>query len=146
MVRFGSFPFQIQSPNFTQLRTEVDRLMEDFLGRQGGGRNYPAVNLWEGEQELVAEAELPGFKREELDITVVGNELTIKGTRVDTDEAGVTYHRRERGKGEFARVLKLPVEIAADKVEASFHDGVLRIRLPKAEAVLPKKIQINVTG
>lgn len=142
MVRFRPF----HTPGLMQLRTEVDRLMDEFLGRQGNGRGagHPLLNLWEEDQELVAEAELPGFKHEDLEISVIGNELTIKGHRPEPDQAGATFHRRERSGGEFSRVVRLPVEIDADKVNASLTDGVLRVRLPKAEKARPKKINIKV--
>jgi HSP20 family protein len=134
-------------PPLGQLRGEMDRLFDDFFG---AGRNivrgavYPAVNVWEGENEVFAEAELPGLKTEDLEIQVVGNELTIKGRRVDTAQQGVTYHRRERSTGEFARVVRLPVDVDADRVEATLRDGVLRLVLSKAAASRPRKI--NVSG
>jgi HSP20 family protein len=77
---------------------------------------------------------------------VVGNELVIQGRRMDLDEEGVSYHRRERGVGEFKRVLRLPVEVDADKVEATLHDGVLLVKLPKAAAAKPRKIQVAASG
>ncbi|HEX4128430.1 MAG TPA: Hsp20/alpha crystallin family protein [Pirellulales bacterium] len=128
-----------------QLRGEVDRLFEDFFG-QGGNvgqvRGFPPVNVWEGEHELFAEAELPGLKNEDLEISVVGNELSIKGRRVDSAQEGTTYHRRERGAGEFVRVLRLPVEIDAERVQANLRDGVLTLTLPKAEKAKPRKINV----
>ncbi len=134
-------------PPLGHFRTEMDRLMEDFFGQ---GRHavrtstFPPLNIWESENELYAEAELPGMKNEDLEIQVVGNELTLKGRRVDTAEQGVTYHRRERSTGEFTRLVRLPVDVDADKVEATLRDGVLRITLPKAAAARPRKI--NVSG
>jgi HSP20 family protein len=137
-----------------QLRDEVDRLFGDFFGqvpeamRWGGtaGRAFPAVNIWERGDELYAEAEVPGLRSEDVDISVVGNELVIQGRRMDLDEEGVSYHRRERGVGEFKRVLRLPVEVDADKVEATLHDGVLLVKLPKAAAAKPRKIQVAASG
>lgn len=141
MVRFRPF----NASGLMHLRTEMDRLMDDVLGRQGLQRtpSYPALNLWEQDQELVAEAELPGVRQEDLEISVVGAELTIKGRRPEFTDNGLTLHRRERGSGEFVRVVRLPVEIDAEKVQATLNDGVLRITLPKAEAVRPKKIEVK---
>ncbi|HWB00136.1 MAG TPA: Hsp20/alpha crystallin family protein [Pirellulales bacterium] len=132
-------------PQIGQFRSEMDRLFDDFF-RQGpvtGARAFPPVNIWEREHEFVAEAELPGLKHEDLEIQVVGNELTIKGRRVDTAQDNATYHRRERGAGEFARVLRLPAEVDADKVQATLRDGVLTLTLPKSEKARPRKINVT---
>jgi HSP20 family protein len=136
---------------FAQLREQVDRQFGDFMN-QGGlpglanrafGRQFPAINVWDEGEALVAEAELPGLKHEELDISVVGSELTIKGERKPVTEEGMSYHRRERGTGAFTRVLRLPVEVDAERVEATLRDGVLTIRMPKAEAAKPRKINVQ---
>jgi HSP20 family protein len=144
MSRLQAYGF----PPLGQLRGEVDRLFEDFFGAnstRSAGRAgvFPPLNVWEREHDLVLEAELPGLKHEDLDIQVVGNELTLKGRRVDSATEGAAYHRRERGTGEFVRVLRLPVEVNAEKVEASLKDGVLTITLPKAESARPRKIEVR---
>jgi HSP20 family protein len=133
-----------------QLRDEMDRVFENFSegfpGRSFGWRaapTYPALNIWEDEHSLYAEAELPGLKMEDLELLVVGNELTVKGQRKDEQPEGTTYHRRERGVGSFSRVVRLPIDIDADKVEATLKDGVLLITLPKAEKAKPRKVQVK---
>ncbi len=130
-----------------QLRGEVDRLFGDFFGQSENGgrwrRAFPAVNVWEDGDNLYAEAELPGVSGESLDITVVGDELTIKGERNAPNEEGVTFHRRERGAGSFSRSLRLPVEVDANRVEAALNNGVLLVTLPKSEAAKPKKVQVK---
>jgi HSP20 family protein len=132
------------------LRGEVDRLFGDFFGPAGapasttGTHAFPALNIWEREGELFVEAELPGLKNDDLDISVVGQQLVIKGRRADFEpQEGVAFHRRERGVGEFVRAVDLPVEVDADRVEAKLADGVLVITLPKAEAAKPRKIQVR---
>ena len=142
MMRFRPF----QTPSMSQFRTDVEGLMEDFLGKQGFARgvSFPALNIWEQEHELFVEAELPGYRQEDLDISVVGNELTLKGSRDDGTAEGVTFHRRERATTEFSRLVELPVDIDAEKVQATLQDGVLRIVLPKAETARPKRVPINV--
>jgi HSP20 family protein len=134
-----------------QLRDEMDRLVGDFFGPVTSNvtqrlaaptRGFPAVNVWEDGDHLYAEAEVPGVKSESIDISVVGGDLTIRGHRDPLGE-GVAYHRQERGVGEFNRVLRLPVEVDADQVEATLKDGVLLIKLPKAESAKPKKIKVN---
>lgn len=131
---------------FTELRREMDRLFDGYLGSNGHRLRpaaYPALNVWEHEDDLYAEAELPGVPMEDLEIYVVGNELTIKGQRKCACDDGAACHRQERGAGPFSRTLTLPVDIDPNKVEASLTGGVLTIKLPKAEAARPKKIEVK---
>jgi len=133
---------------FQQLRNEMDRLLTDFFGATTEEflpsmfRAQPAVNVWEKDDALIVESEIPGVKSEELEISVTGNQLSIRINRAETSEEGVTYHRRERPVGAVCRVLQLPVEVDAEKVEAVLRDGVLTITLPKAESAKPRKIQV----
>ena len=136
-----------QTHPFGQLRTEVERLLGDFsrqtpLANWVPGAQYPAVNIWETDHDVFVEAEVPGVKESDLEILVVGDDLTIKGKRAEAPE-DTSFHRRERGVGAFSRVVRLPIEVDADKVEASLREGVLEIRLAKAAAVRPRKIQVN---
>ena len=135
---------------FQQLREEMEKLLTDFFGPQGFGspagtaRGFPPVNVWEDSENLFAEAELPGVKPEDVDVLVVGRELTIKGKRAAGDVPETAFHRRERGTGDFSRVVPLPVEVDADRVQARMANGVLTITLPKAAAARPKKVQVKV--
>ncbi len=148
--------FRVRSglPPLNQLRDEMDRLLSNFVAhptvagatRFVTGREFPAVNVWETAENVFAECELPGVKPEFLDITVVGSELTIKGTRTDDSPQGSTYHRRERGLGSFTRLIRLPVEVLADQVQAALHDGVLLITMPKSETAKPRKVQVQTIG
>ncbi len=141
-------------PQFRELRDEVDRLFSNIAAhptvagatRFVTGREYPSANLWEDNDNVYAECELPGVRSEDLDISVVGHELTIKGRRTDIAESQATYHRRERGVGIFSRSLKLPTEIAVDQVHASLREGVLLITMPKAESAKPRKVQVRVSA
>jgi len=132
-----------------RMRDELDRLFGDVWDNvalpfsNGNRRSFPALNVWEDETTLFAEAEVPGLKLQDIEVLVVGNELTIRGERKDEAGQETTYHRRERGFGSFCRVLQLPVSVNPEKVEATLSDGVLTIRLPKAEDVLPRKIQVK---
>src|SRR3972149_501840 len=101
------------SDPFGRLRDELDRQVADlwsglsgFAPRLVAGRSYPAIRAWDSGDALHAEAEVPGLKTENLEISVVGSELTIKGARPDVVEEGATYHRRERETGTFTRVLR----------------------------------------
>lgn len=133
-----------------QLREEVDRLFADFFGNGAGnagrlatGGGFPALNVWERGEELYVEAEVPGLKVDDVDISVVGGELIIKGKRMDLEEQDAVYHRRERGVGEFHRSVRLPLEVDVETIQAKLTDGVLLITLPKAEAARPRKIQVK---
>jgi HSP20 family protein len=135
-----------------QLRDEMDRLLSDFFGPSTGAaparlstpaRGFPALNVWEDGENLFAEAELPGIRNEEIDISVIGSDLTIRGRRGEQPREGRAYHRQERGVGEFNRVLRLPYDVDANKVEATLKDGILLVKLPKAESAKPKKITVT---
>lgn len=128
---------------FDSLRREMANLL-DNVDRPWHRRPhaFPAFNLWEDTGNLYAEAEVPGLSMKDLEVYVEGNELTVKGRRQGIDEKDCTYHRRERGAGEFARAIRLPVEINPDRVEATLTDGVLKVVLPKAEAAKARKIKV----
>jgi HSP20 family protein len=135
---------------FDQLRREITHLLDGFdplISRTGlfGPPRFPAVNVWEGGDCLYAEAEIPGVPQENLEILVVGNQLTLKGNRQALEGPNLSYHRQERGTGEFTRVVTLPVEINAEKVDAKLKDGVLTLTLPKAEEARPRKISVKAS-
>jgi HSP20 family protein len=141
-------------PQFHQLRDEVDRLFSNLVAhptvagatRFVTGREFPLVNLWEDMENVYAESELPGVRPEDLDVSVIGDELLIKGRRGEAAETQMTYHRRERAMGTFNRTVPLPSEVAADRVQASLKDGVLLVTLPKAESAKPRKVQVQASG
>ena len=136
------------SPN--QLRDEMDRLLTGFLGHSpdwpgpGVFRPQPALNVWTDDEAVLIEAEIPGLKSDQLEISVSGDELSLKVQRPDLEEEGVTYHRRERPTGTFTRVVRLPTEVDAERVQAELRDGVLRITLPKVPAAKPRRIEVAV--
>lgn len=141
MVRFRPF----QNVRLVQLRDEVDRFMDECLGTTlpGSKMNCPPVNVWEQEGEFVVEVDLPGFRQEDLEISVMGAELTLKGRRQAAPAEGVTYLRQERTDNEFGRTLRMPAEIDAEKVSASLENGVLRVTLPKAASARPVRVEIK---
>ncbi len=104
---------------------------------------FPQVNVREDDRSLYVEADLPGLAMDDIDVSVLGNELTIKGERKQGDEEGVSYHLRERGVGTFHRVVQLPLDVAAQNVSATLRDGVLTVTLPKAESTVPRKIHVR---
>ena len=127
-----------------RMRREMDRLMNRaWLGVETAPC-YPAMNVWTNEDGAVATAELPGFNPDEINISVVGDTLTVSGNRTPEDVGeDAKYHRRERGCGRFTRSFQLPFQVEGDAVEATFERGVLRIDLPRAEADKPTKIVVK---
>jgi HSP20 family protein len=117
---------------------------DDVLGR---GDWTPAVDIFENpNHEIVIKAELPGLKREDIDIRVENNTLTLRGERKhDTEVKQENYHRVERAYGSFVRSFALPTTVNTDKVAASFLDGVLTISLPLREEAKPRQIQVQVS-
>ena len=138
---------------FNDLWSEMNRIrtqMDQVFGRTGdGGRLatpvlYPPVNLWEDDDRLYLEAELPGMDMNDLEIYVNGgNLLTIKGERKAPEGGQGTWHRRERGYGTFSRTVELPGLVDADKVSAEFQHGVLTVTLPKAPEAKPRRIEVR---
>lgn len=131
-----------------RLRDEVDRVfgnvlreLPGFVAAQAGV--FPPLNVWEDKENVYAEAELPGLKLDDLEVFVKGAELTLGGERKEEAAEGAGYHRRERGMGRFSRTVRLPVEVNADKVEATLSNGVLNLKLPKSEAARPRKIEVK---
>ena len=128
----------------TGLRQELGRVFDGLLDRPWGWEPaFPALNLRDAGDALVLESEVPGLPLADLEILEQGDELTIKGKREWPAEDNARYLRRERVAGEFSRTLTLPVEIEADHVEATLKDGVLTVRLPKAEAAKPRRIAVK---
>ena len=105
---------------------------------------FPLINLTEDKDNYYVRAEIPGLIAEDLEITATGNNLSLSGERkIPSAGDNVKYHRREREAGKFNRVIGMPGEIDADKVDAKLVDGILAVRVPKAEAAKPKQITIK---
>jgi len=106
---------------------------------------YPAVNVWVNEKGAVVTAELPGLDVEQMDISVLGDTLTLNGSRIsEVLKENENYHRKERNGNKFSRTLQLPFKINDKAIEAHYDKGILRITLPREEAEIPKKIGIKV--
>lgn len=109
--------------------------------------DFPAFNLWADDEGVVLTSELPGVKLEDLDISVSGKNVTIKGSRKPEEVAEKSSRiRHERPEGEFERAFQLPYSIESGKVEATLKNGVLCITLPRAESEKPRKITVTVHG
>jgi len=105
----------------------------------------PRVNISEDDKEYVVEAELPGVKKEEVKVTIENGVLSISGERkAEKEEKGKKYHRVERSYGSFVRSFTLPDTSSAEKINADFKDGILKIRVPKSEKAKPRAIEVKV--
>jgi HSP20 family protein len=134
----------------SRLRREMDRLWDEFFGP--GRRAFrplepewaPAIDVSETADKVVVKAEVPGIEAKDIDISLSGDILTIKGEKKsERQEKKENYHLVERSYGSFSRSLKLPVGVKVDKVEAKYEKGVLTITCPKKEEVKPKAIEIK---
>ncbi len=144
MLQARSAPETRSRGDVRRLRDDLNRLFSTF-GQQwpGLGVGYPPLNVWQDADNLYAEAELPGIDMSGLEIYVTGgDQLSIKGERKPVEKEGV-WLRRERAFDKFSRVLTLPVEVDANKVQARLTNGVLTLTLPKSEAAKPKKIAVK---
>ncbi len=107
---------------------------------------YPALNLYDDGESLVVRAEVPGVDPKSLDVSVTGDTLTLKGERPASEAPeGASFHRRERGVGTFQRAMNLPVAVDTQKVAATYREGVLDIRLPRAEHAKPRRITVKAS-
>lgn len=130
------------------LQSEVNRVFDAFFGGSGSAsrarRWVPPMDLVETDDHLVLRADLPGMKREDVDIEIKDGALTVSGERkAEHEENAEGYYRVERAYGRFSRSLTLPDGIAPDAVEASFADGVLEVRIPKPAERKPHRVEIN---
>jgi len=133
----------------TSLRDAMDRLVEDSFVRPSrfwpdSGRGELPIDMYQTANDVVVKASLPGFKSEEVDISIAGDTLTIKGEHKEEKEVKEEeYFYKERRYGSFSRSLPIPSQIKSDKAEAVFENGVLTLTLPKAEEVKPKQIKVK---
>src|SRR6202035_303273 len=151
IVRYQRFPKNELSVTFdrlTNMREELDRVFESSFGslvRPLGSLNRwnPAVDVYQDNDQFTVYAELPGLKKEEIEISLNGDTLTIGGER--KNEANVEEgFRSERYFGKFQRSLTLPVSVNSEKVNATYKDGILKVVLPKADEAKPKQIPVSL--
>lgn len=137
------------------LRSAMDRLFEDSFvdtaWRGAEGQSLAAVDVYETEDALVVAATLPGVNPDDVEITLTGQNLTLRGEfRPDESVRREQYLHHERRYGAFARQIQLPIRVQGERAEASFENGLLKLTIPKADEVKPRQIHIkagsNVTG
>lgn len=149
--RLFSYPSMNWEHPFAELERmsrQMDRLSTAVLGRPSmpwmSAKVFPAINLTEDKDKYYVRAELPGIKADALDIQVQNRNLTITGERtIESEGENVRYHRRERESGKFSRIISLPGDIDAEKVEAKMVDGLLTVAIAKAEASKPRQIAVH---
>jgi HSP20 family protein len=135
---------------------DIDRMFEDFFGRRmlrpfGFDRSFPelaaampSVDVIDRDDEVFVRAAVPGYKKEEIEISVSNSTLTIKGeTKKEEKEEKGDYYRSEISQGSFSRVISLPAEVDEDKAKASMKDGILELTLPKIEKSKRRTISIS---
>ena len=132
------------------LQDEMNRLFMTSVPRNfsqeemASGGWSPSVDIYESEGEIVLEAELPGMKREDFEVTIENNVITLKGERhFEKKEEGDNYHRVERSYGSFTRSFSLPRTVSAENTTADFKNGILRVSLPKKEEAKARKIEVT---
>jgi HSP20 family protein len=137
---------------------DMERMMEDFFGRrlrpwwperwfrtEGAELMAPALDLYEEKDDIVVKAELPGIDKDNIEVNITDHQLTIKGEKKKEEETKEeNYYRAERSYGAFLRTLELPKDVHADKVKATFKNGVLEVRLPKTETAKAKEVKVKV--
>ena len=132
------------------IRSEMDRLWNKFLGETPFVRSLteewsPSVDISQTKDKLVIKAELPGLDAKDVNVSISGDLLTIKGEKKkEEEEKDEHHHYMERYYGSFQRSFQLPVNVKTDKIEATFDKGVLKITLPKTEEAKKKEIEIKV--
>lgn len=132
------------------IQSEMNRLFDDFFVRSSENADQPTVwspmvDISENDNEIVVVAELPGLQKDDVKIALQDNVLSLEGEKKHEAEVkNKCYHRLERGYGKFQRSFVLPASVKGDQVKASYKDGVLSIRLPKAEEAKPRQIDVTV--
>ncbi|MFP5233422.1 MAG: Hsp20/alpha crystallin family protein [Acidobacteriota bacterium] len=144
-------PFRSGLNDIALLQNRLNSIFQDFARPSEGtesllaGSFVPAVDVYEDAEKLVMKFEVPGIRREDLDIRVEGRTLTVKGERkFESEEKEENFHRIERRYGSFLRSFTLPSTINTEKVEATSADGVLSISFAKKPEAQPKQIQVQV--
>lgn len=134
---------------FSNLRDHINRLFDvSFPGRspESFGDWAPALDAFEDKDRYIVSVELPGMKKEDINVTVHDGVLTVSGERKsEKDVKDGMIHRTERFYGRFSRSVSLPSAVKADKVAASYKDGVLNVEIPKAEEAKPRQVEVKVS-
>ena len=153
IIRYQPYPKSELSSAFDRLATlreEMDRLFDSpfgsFFRTPGSFRSWsPALDVHQNKDNFTVVVELPGLKKEEIDVSLHGDVLTISGERKAEEKKGEQGFRTERFYGSFQRTVTLPAAVDTKQVKASYKDGILKVVLPKAEEAKPKQIEVSVS-
>jgi HSP20 family protein len=134
------------------IQGEMNRLFDTFFGRPlataratGNTVWTPVVDVYETKDDFVLTFELPGVREKEVSLSITGDFLTVRGERQFSQQRkDDTYHHMERAYGKFERTVQLPLPVQAGRVTASYRDGLLEVKLPKADEIKPKEIKIDI--
>jgi HSP20 family protein len=139
--------FETPFGDFDRMRREMLRLLDSTTGNTFGDVGagvFPPLNITQDEDAFYVRAEIPGIDPKQLSITALRNRVTVAGKReIAREHERVSYHRKERAEGSFNRTFTLPNFIDANAVDASYTDGVLTLKLPKAEDAKPRQIMVR---
>ena len=143
---------RFQPRDVFDLRRDVSRLFDSMMGNGGEPDHQrpsawkPAIDVAESENEFTLTTDLPGVDRQDIDVSVVDNQLTVKGERKQESQSKDMHtHHAERAYGTFSRVFDLPAAVNAGEITAAYRDGVLSVTVPKAEATKPRQIEVTVS-
>jgi len=136
--------------DMNRLLGEMNGIVEDYYPFQGmyQTKEFPLVNMWSNEDQVVLMAEVPGLSPEELGINVLEDTIFIQGERKtlsSSEDKKITYHRQERPIGKFKRGFKLPFKVEQEKVTAKYENGILTITMPRSERERPKQIKVSIS-
>ena len=133
----------------SDFQSQMNQLFDSFMGQNPTApieRAWaPLCDVWETPDEMVISVEMPGFTEKDIRLSVTGDQVLIQGERrwEGSEPQKATFHRRERWYGKVERAFSLPIPVESSKVVASYRDGVLTVRLPKAEGIKPREIKIQ---
>lgn len=147
IIRFAERPYQANPwAELERVRQGFDKFSRNFLTRHdpySSGTVFPALNVYEDKDIVTVNAELPGVKAEDLEISFENDTLTIKGKRVPYhDVEKVSYHRREIETGGFSRAITVPIKIEPDSITAKLQNGILAITMEKAASIKPRQVNV----
>jgi HSP20 family protein len=133
---------------FADFQDEMNRWFSSARRHRGDGASRffdPNIDFTEDENQYLVKADLPGIRKEDVDISITGHMLTIKGERKEElEKKGKSFYHAERTFGSFQRTIELPTEVDMDQVKATYKDGVLELAIPKSEKTKPKQIKVEV--
>ncbi len=128
--------------DFDRLLNDTFRIFDEGYGERVGWK--PAVDMEETEEDYIVKAEIPGIKKDDINISIADNKVVIAGeVAEEKDVQEKNYYLKERARGKFSRGFTLPTPVDSGKAEATFKDGILTLKLPKAEEAKPKQIEIK---